>query len=152
MHLGTRGWVVVSLVFAAFLVVCGMLFWRPIAERYHMSRMLSAWQSVRRVGMSQEQSRFLETFEHHREALVLLGYFERMEFPLRHIGPARKEEWEALYVALNEEMCDLVEKGCFEMSGDEAETGSLIVIWARPQERQKYEKIVSRFDTASTRQ
>lgn len=75
-----------------------------------------------------------------------LGYFERMEFPLRHFGPSRKDEWKALFVALSEQMRDSVENGYFEMGGDETETGSLIVIWARPEERQKYEKIIATFD------
>jgi len=118
-----------------------------------MSRMLSDWQSVRRLGMtleqSLEQSRYIKAYEHHRDALVSLEYFERMEFPLRHIGPGREDEWKALYLALNAEMRDSVENGYFTMGGYEPETAPLVVVWARPEERQKYEKIISTFDAVS---
>ena len=150
MRLGIRKWVLAGLVCAACLVTCSVLFLPNLAVSFHVSRMVSAWQNAQRVGFAgQKQGRYLKAFEHHREALVSLGYFERMEFPLRHIRPG-SSEWQPLYTALNEEVGS-VENGYFEMSGHEPETAPSVVVWARPGTRPCYEKIISRFDVASNR-
>ncbi len=82
----------------------------------------------------------------HMEALVRLGYFEHLEFPMQNIGPGTPE-WKGLYQALiKAENFENVENGFFAMRGYEKETKPEVLIWVRVGQRTKYEAIVSSFD------
>src|ERR1039457_2113348 len=64
-------------------------FRRDIAITYHRHMMLRDWYRTDRVGP--KLSGYIAGFDHHREALTSLGYFNRSAFPLHHIAPDTPE-------------------------------------------------------------
>jgi hypothetical protein len=111
----------------------------------------NVWQQamflLKKAGQGDEYT----AFKKHLEALVTLGYFEKLEFHIQHIAPGTPK-WKDLYRALIQaEDFQNVGDGFFEMSGYEEQTKREVVIWVRPGNRAKYESIISRFDRTELR-
>jgi hypothetical protein len=137
----------VILVVVCSLSVAGLGGWvlgHHLAIAYHKRMMLSAMEAALRVGPNDNrQSDYIESFEFHRDALVSLGYFERLEFPLWHMKP-HTDKWRALYEALQGSFTSVAD-GYFEMDRGEPRP-PMVTVWARPGQRARYEAMISKFD------
>jgi hypothetical protein len=131
-----------------FLIGAGLLLafhWRDICIAYHRRSMVTAFENIHRVGPNgREQSKYIDSFENHRDALESLGYFVRFKVNLRHIKPGT-DSWRALFMALQGEDYSC-ERTDFEMSGYEPETERAVVVWCLPSLRQDYEKLIMSYD------
>ena len=125
-----------------------MLFRHDIAIILHKRVMISEFQTITRVGPnSKKQSKHIENFEYHREALTSLGYFEHLVLPLRYIAP-RSDEWRNLFRILNSTITNVAD-GYFEIRGYEPSTPREVILWIRPDSRAKYEAMISNLDQAA---
>jgi len=85
------------------LAVGIFLFRRDIAITYHRHMMVWDWYRTDR-----KWSGYTEGFDHHREALTRLGYFNRSEYPLHHIG-VLTPEYMGMFRALEHEATNIAD-------------------------------------------
>ena len=146
MKTSKKTWFVLACLVA--LTASGAIFWRPLAVAYHKKLMVAAFSRVAAGGASQSDD--IDVFERHQSALRSLGYFERHVFPVTHIGPGTRQ-WRALYRALNTAIPDVAE-GYFEMSGHTPGSLREVVVWLRPGQYARLQRLIYSFDVPPQRQ
>jgi hypothetical protein len=135
------------ILFGVLVILIGGLIigGNSLAIQYHRNLMMSDWNMVIKLGGSDpRQSDYVKSYDKHKNALVQLGYFAKMEFPLRNIRiPSLEfrrlwEELQARYFQYPH-----VEGGPYESKNP------MIVVWDRPYNRSKWEKIIAAHDAPS---
>ncbi len=141
----SRSRIVLTLVTVTIGMTLALLwigFGEDITIAYHRHYMKSAWSKVMEYGPhDSKQSKALESYDHHKAALVNLGFLERVEFPLQYISVPSLESrrlWEELKAVFPHSRS--------VMQGYEEETEDMIIVYDCPENIGGWEAIIRAYD------
>ncbi len=139
--MNVRRWATAALVLTVVCIGSVLVaFRKDIAIAYHRRAMVRARAKIREVGPNGNQMPWIESFEHHRDALVRSGYLARREFPLSVRPPETNRLWRQLYAQLPAPVWAQMETT--QWGGSE----NKIIVWDRPYRMPEWEAAIRRLD------
>ncbi|MBN1126494.1 MAG: hypothetical protein JXA82_15925 [Sedimentisphaerales bacterium] len=148
------GYKIVIVILALILVVIVIattVFRKPLAIYYHKQGLNRAQQKIIEIGPIEkqetllgirDQSYWIDKHDHHRDALVRLGYFDKKTWKLHYITvPSLQSRrlWEELSIVFPDHSTAI-------MQGYEENTEDMIVVWDCPENLFKWDQIISAHD------
>jgi hypothetical protein len=127
------------------VVVCAVIilaaFRRDIASAYHHHAMVRAWDKVIEIGPdNSEQSKWIESYERHKDTLVDLGYFVRREFLLVVKPPETSRVWKQVTAEFPDNFHTTM--STTQWGGSE----NKITVWDRPDRMAAWEACIRKYD------
>ena len=136
-------WVAIALVAVAICTVITLAAFRDdIAVAYHRRIMMRACAKIGEVGPNGNQMPWIESYEHHRDALVRCGYLARREFPLSVRPPGTSRVWKRVTAEFPDNIHAIM--GTTEWGWTE----NKIIVWDRPDRIPAWETSIRKHDVS----
>ena len=133
------GITLVGVVISAVIILA--LFHNDIAIAYHHRTMMRAWAKILEVGPNgNDQSQWIESYEHHRDALVQYGYLVRREFPLVVKPPETSRIWKQVTAKFPDHIHVAMETTQWAWPENK------IIVWDRPERIPIWEATIRKYD------
>lgn len=131
---------IVLIVCAAVALIIVVVLRRPLRIAYHEARMGNTWSRlVRSTHVDPDQSDLIDTYEHHRDALVSLGALRHEQFVLQHV-PLSSDA----YLVLLDVLRDLAASRPSVLI---PQTDPVVIhVWCPPNELPQWASIISAHD------